>query len=74
MFETAAQNTPAFVILEDLDRAFPTEGNRHTLMPRGFTHEDGWFDILWRVCGNAQSHRARLLTFEPHGCPEFERE
>jgi SpoVK/Ycf46/Vps4 family AAA+-type ATPase len=28
MFETAAQNTPALVILEDLDRAFPTEGKR----------------------------------------------
>jgi hypothetical protein len=27
-FETAAQNTPALVILEDLDRAFPTEGKR----------------------------------------------
>jgi hypothetical protein len=23
---------------------------RHTLMPRGFTHDDGWFDILWRLC------------------------
>jgi hypothetical protein len=22
----------------------------HTLMPRGFTHDDGWFDILWRLC------------------------
>ena len=28
MFEKAAQNTPALVILEDLDRAFPTEGKR----------------------------------------------
>jgi mitochondrial chaperone BCS1 len=28
MFEKAAENTPALVILEDLDRAFPTEGKR----------------------------------------------
>jgi ATP-dependent 26S proteasome regulatory subunit len=28
MFETAAQNTPALIVLEDLDRAFPTEGKR----------------------------------------------
>jgi len=30
---------------------FNTGGDiRHTLMPRGFTHDDGWFDILWRLC------------------------
>jgi AAA+ superfamily predicted ATPase len=28
LFEAAAENTPALVILEDLDRAFPTEGKR----------------------------------------------
>jgi ATPase family protein associated with various cellular activities (AAA) len=28
LFEKAAANTPALVILEDLDRAFPTEGER----------------------------------------------
>ena len=28
LFEKAAANTPALVILEDLDRAFPTEGKR----------------------------------------------
>jgi cell division protease FtsH len=28
MFEHAARNTPALVILEDIDRAFPTEGKR----------------------------------------------
>jgi AAA+ superfamily predicted ATPase len=28
LFERAAENTPALVILEDLDRAFPTEGKR----------------------------------------------
>jgi hypothetical protein len=25
---------------------------RHTLMSWGFLHEDGWFDILWRLCGD----------------------
>jgi hypothetical protein len=30
---------------------FKTEGDvRHTLMPWGFCHGDGWFDILWRLC------------------------
>jgi AAA+ superfamily predicted ATPase len=28
LFEKAAENTPALLILEDLDRAFPTEGKR----------------------------------------------
>jgi hypothetical protein len=28
LFENASENTPALVILEDLDRAFPTEGKR----------------------------------------------
>jgi hypothetical protein len=28
LFENAAENTPALIILEDLDRAFPTEGKR----------------------------------------------
>src|ERR1039457_7230410 len=28
LFEKAGENTPALVILEDLDRAFPTEGKR----------------------------------------------
>jgi hypothetical protein len=28
----------------------------------------------WGVCGNPQSPRAGLLTFEHQGCPEFEPE
>jgi hypothetical protein len=28
----------------------------------------------WGVCGNPQSHRVGLLTFEHQGCPEFEQE
>ncbi len=23
---------------------------RQTLMPWGFCHDDGWFDLLWRLC------------------------
>jgi hypothetical protein len=30
---------------------FNTKGDvRHTLMSFGFQHDDGWFDILWRLC------------------------
>jgi hypothetical protein len=30
---------------------FNTRGDiRYTAMPRGFEHDDGWFDILWRLC------------------------
>jgi hypothetical protein len=32
-----------------------TEGDvSHTAMPRGFLHGDGWFDILWRLCGDLE--------------------
>jgi hypothetical protein len=23
-------------------------------MPRGFQHDDGWFDILWRLCADLE--------------------
>jgi hypothetical protein len=30
---------------------FNTKGEfRHTAMVRGFEHDDGWFDLLWRLC------------------------
>ena len=30
---------------------FNVEGNiRETLMPFGFAHGDGWFDLVWRLC------------------------
>ena len=30
---------------------FNVKGNiQHTLMPFGFEHEDGWFDLLMRLC------------------------
>jgi hypothetical protein len=29
---------------------FDTKGDlRHTLLPLGFEHGDGWFDLLWRL-------------------------
>ncbi len=27
---------------------------KRTLMSSGFTHGDGWFDILWRLCGDLE--------------------
>ena len=34
---------------------FNTVGDvSHTAMPRGFPHGDGWFDILWRLCGDLE--------------------
>ena len=30
---------------------FNVQGDiRETLMPLGFTHGDGWFDLVWRLC------------------------
>ena len=40
---------------------------RHTLMSWGFTHDDGWFDILWRLCGDLEP---LVAEFEQEtGCP-----
>lgn len=34
---------------------FNTGGDvRHTLMSWGFCHGDGWFGILWRLCGDLE--------------------
>ena len=38
-------------------------------MPRGFTHDDGWFDILWRLCEDLEPLAAQ---FERAGEPKFE--
>jgi hypothetical protein len=49
---------------------FNTGGDiSHTLMPRGFTHGDGWFDILWRLCADLEPLVAEL---EAEGGREFE--
>lgn len=46
---------------------------RNTAMCWGFTHGDGWFNILDQLCDNIQSHidwrngqRERLLKDNPH--------
>ena len=34
---------------------FNTEGDiRLTATARGFEHDDGWFDILWRLCADLE--------------------
>ena len=49
---------------------FNTRGDiRHTAMPRGFTNDDGWFDILWRLCEDLEPLVAEL---EAAGGPKFE--
>ena len=38
-------------LVERWPKWFNTTGDvRHTLMPFGFQHEDGWFEILLRLC------------------------
>jgi hypothetical protein len=40
---------------------FDTGGDiKHTLMPWGFTHDDGWFEILWRLCADLEPLVAQL--------------
>jgi hypothetical protein len=42
---------------------FNTEGNiRHTLMPQDFNHDDGWFDILWRLCEDLEPRVAEFAA------------
>jgi len=40
---------------------------RHTLMPRGFAHDDSWFEILWRLCGDLEPLLAQFER-EAAGC------
>jgi hypothetical protein len=49
---------------------FNTGGDiRHTAMPWGFTHDDGWFDIRWRLCENLEP---LVAEFERAGGQKFE--
>jgi hypothetical protein len=49
---------------------FKTKGDfRYTAMPRSFEHDDGWFDIIWRLCEDleplvAQFEKETGLHFE----------
>jgi hypothetical protein len=48
-------------LVERWPRWFNIGGDiRHTAMPRGFTHDDGWFDILWRLCEDLEPLVAEL--------------
>ena len=38
-------------------------------MPRGFTHDDGWFDLLWRLCEDLEP---LVAEFAAAGGPKFE--
>jgi hypothetical protein len=47
---------------------FNTEGDfRYTAMPRGFEHDDGWFDILWRLFEALEPLAAEIEN--KTGCP-----
>jgi hypothetical protein len=49
---------------------FNTGGDiRCTAMPRGFTHDDGWFDTVWRLCGDLEPLAA---AFEQASGSQFE--
>jgi hypothetical protein len=49
---------------------FNTGGDiRHTAMARGFEHDDGWFDILWRLCEDLEP---LVAEFEEAGGQKFE--
>jgi hypothetical protein len=57
-------------LVERWPRWFNTGGDiRQTSMARGFEHEDGWFDILWRLCEDLEP---RVAEFEAAGGPKFE--
>ena len=38
-------------------------------MPRGFEHDDGWFDILWRLCEDLEP---LVAQFEQETGSQFE--
>ena len=49
---------------------FDTEGDiKETAMARGFEHDDGWFDILWRLCVDLEP---LVVEFEKETGSQFE--
>jgi hypothetical protein len=57
-------------LLERWPRWFDTEGDvRRTAMGQGFTNDDGWFDILWRLCEDLEPLVAK---FEQESGSQFE--
>ena len=42
-------------LVEQWPQWFNIDGDiSDTLMPWGFTHDDGWFEILWRLCADLE--------------------
>jgi hypothetical protein len=57
-------------LVERWPRWFNTKGDiRCTAMPRGFTHDDGWFDLLWRLCEDLEP---LVAAFEQASGSQFE--
>jgi hypothetical protein len=57
-------------LVERWPQWFNTKGDvRHTLMSWGFVHDDGWFDILWRLCEDSEP---LVAEFEATGECQFE--
>ena len=57
-------------LVERWPLSFNTEGDvRHTAMSFGFTHGDGWFDILWRLCEDLEP---LVAAFEQESGRQFE--
>ena len=43
-------------LVERFPRWFNIRGDlRHTLMPFGFQCDDGWFELLWRLCEHLEA-------------------
>lgn len=56
--------------MERWPQSFNTTSDvRHTLMSFGFQHEDGWFEILWRLCVDLEP---LVAEFEATGEYQFE--
>ena len=57
-------------LVEQWPSWFNTEGDiRYTLMPQGFTHGDGWFEIIWRLCADLEP---LVAEFEQETGSQFE--
>jgi len=49
---------------------FNTKGDfRYTGMTLGFTHDDGWFEIIWRLCADLEP---LVAEFEQETGSQFE--
>lgn len=67
-------------IMLEVVRQDPQDYEPFGLAEKGPDCSNGCLDYLrlsfphtkdWGVCGNSESHRSGLLTFEHQGCPHF---